>query len=350
MRGTLGNEAPVGAGGRDADAARTARLIFDAELARGTVAADQLLTANVLNPLRPSAVPPLPARVLQAAVKNRDGFSASARAGRGYAAVRRAVLGAAAQAPPRFLVRVDEFPHYLAWDQPDRFGSDAFLRFHRIMRDAGIPYLLAGLPRLSRRPLDPTASEWRPLTPEEAAVLRRLASEDDVTLALHGRDHRTRSASPRRHSELCGLDERRTAALLDEGITELEHAAGCRAQVFVAPYNRFDARQWPLLARRFDVVGGGPESIRLIGTRPSPQWWADAVYLPAYAPFYGTAAQVLPAAHGSIEAGDGLWTPIVLHWGWEADAGWGDLERLAAVLSPHAARWDDFLAAIRRSR
>jgi hypothetical protein len=40
----------------------------------------------------------------------------------------------------------------------------------------------------------------------------------------------------------------------------------------------------------------------------------------------------------------------VLHWGWEADAGWGELERLASVLSPHAAAWRDFLGAVGRSR
>jgi peptidoglycan/xylan/chitin deacetylase (PgdA/CDA1 family) len=349
MRGTLEGRVPAGASGRDADAARTARLIFDAELSRGTIAVDQVATAPVLDALAPAAVPPSAVRVLQAAVKNRDGFSANERSASAHRAVRRMVLGAAAEAPPRFLVRVDEFPHYLAWDQPDRYGSDAFRRFHRIMRDAGVPYLLAALPRLSRHPLDPTARDWRPLTPDEAAVLRRLASED-VTLALHGRDHRTRFASPRRHTELCGLDEQRTAALLDEGIAELESAAGQRAGVFVAPYNRFEGRQWPVLADRFDVVGGGPESIRLVGVRPAPQWWGGAVYLPAYAPHYGTAAQVLPAVRRSIETRLGLWTPIVLHWGWEADAGWADLERLAAALAPHAAHWDDFLAAVRRSR
>jgi Uncharacterized protein conserved in bacteria (DUF2334) len=349
MRGTLEGRAPAGVGGPDSDAARTARLIFDAELSGGTVAADELLTGAVLRALRPAAIPPLPARIVQAAAKNRDGVSAGARAGRAHADVRRLVLGDAAAAPPRFLVRVDEFPHYLAWDDPERFGTAAFLRFHRIMRDAGVPYLVAALPRVSRRPLDPTGDEWRQLTPDEAGLLRRLGA-DDVTLALHGRDHRTRFASPRRHSELGGLDPERTAALLDEGIAELVRAAGHRAQICVPPYNRFDARQWPILAARFEVIGGGPESIRLIGVRPSPQWWAGAVYLPAYAPFYGTAARVLPAVERSVADGHGLWTAIVLHWGWEADAGWEDLERLATALAPHAADWDDFLAAVRRSR
>ena len=349
MTGILDRRAGVDAGASGADAARTARLIFDAEMTSGAVSSEEVLTPGVLRALRPPAVPSFPVRAMQAAVKNRDGFSAEARAAAAHIAVRRTVLGRDAQAAPRFLVRVDEFPHYLAWDHPDRFGSDAFLRFHQIMRDAGVPYMVAALPRLSRHPLDPEGREWRPLAADEVAVLERLRS-DGVAFALHGRDHRTRFASPRRHTELCGLDEAQTAALLDEGSTELERALGCRPEVFVAPYNRFDADQWPVLARRFDIVGGGPESIRLLGLRAAPQWWDGAVYVPAYAPLYGSAAQVLPAAHRAVEAALGMWAPIVLHWGWEAEAGWSDLKRLAAALAPHAVRWSDFLAAVHRSR
>jgi hypothetical protein len=50
-----------------------------------------------------------------------------------------------------------------------------------------------------------------------------------------------------------------------------------------------------------------------------------------------------------IDRQAGLWTPIVLHWGCEADAGWSDLERMAAAIAPYTARWDDFLSAARAS-
>jgi peptidoglycan/xylan/chitin deacetylase (PgdA/CDA1 family) len=290
------------------DQRRTARLLFDAELSGGD------LEDLVVEPL---------------------------------AEARRGVLGAGASAPPRFLVRVDEFPHYQAWDDPVRFGTPMFERFHEIMAGAGVPYLIAALPRLSREPLSPEGEIWRGLEDEEIATLQRIAGEG-ATLALHGRDHRTRFGSPRRHSEMCGLGPAETAELLDQALAELA-PHGIRPRVFVPPYNRFDASQYEALAARFEVVCGGPESIGTMGLHATPQWRGEAVYLPAYAPFYGHAEEVLPAAERALERADGLWLPVVLHWGWEMEDGWGALERLAARIAGHAARWEDFLDAVARS-
>jgi Uncharacterized protein conserved in bacteria (DUF2334) len=249
---------------------------------------------------------------------------------------------------PRILVRVDEFPHYQAWDEPGCFGTSRFERFHGIMADAGVPYLVAVLPRVSRAPLSPSVSEFRPLEEIEVAMLGRLARER-VSFGLHGRDHRTRFASPRRHSELCGLSIAETEALLDDAIGELARYE-IHPQVFVPPYNRFDARQIEPLARRFAVVCGGPESIGQMGFQRTPQWRGETVYLPSYAPFYGHAAEILPAVERAIEQPVGLWLPVVLHWGWEAQADWSDLKRLVARIAPYAAPWKDFHSAIEGSR
>jgi peptidoglycan/xylan/chitin deacetylase (PgdA/CDA1 family) len=262
-------------------------------------------------------------------------------------AARRAVLGGHI-APPRLLVRVDEFPHANAWDDPGRFGSAQYARFHEIMRAAGVPYLVAVLPRVSREPLLPTGKEWRPLEEAELEMLRRVASEG-VSFGLHGLDHRTRYSSPRRHSELCGLTSTQTERLLDQGLQELaEH--DIQPEVFVPPYNRFDARQYTILARRFEIVCGGPESIGLMGFQRTPLWREEAVYMPAYAPFYGSAAQMLAPAARVAESAPGLWVPVVLHWGWEAEGGWRELERLANTIAPYAVGWDEFSAAVARSR
>jgi hypothetical protein len=179
------------------------------------------------------------------------------------------------------------------------------------------------------------------------AMLRRLAGER-VAFGLHGRDHRTRFASPRRHSELCGLSASAMEELLEDGLAELARHE-IHPAVFVPPYNRFDAGQFEALARRFEVVCGGPESIGTMGFHGTPQWRGEAVYLPSYAPVYGRAAEVLPALERAIERATGLWVPVVLHWGWEMQAGWGDLERLAERIAPYAAGWEDFHGAIRRS-
>lgn len=333
----------------DLDALRGARLLFDAEIASGVVSADDVAIPAVLDAVRARPVPSAMGRVALDVRRKLGRYDHAKAVDAPLTAARHAVLGERAVAPPRFLVRVDELPHYKAWDEPERFGPAGFERFHEILQAAGVPYLVAVLPRVSRAPLDPRGTESRGLTEAEAAVLRRVAGSAGVAVALHGRDHRTRFADPRRHSELCGLDPAATATLLDDGLAELDRH-GVYPDVFVAPYNRFDAAQWTALAQRFVVVGGGPESIRRIGFQRAPVWREGAVYLPSYAPYYGHAREVLPAAERAIERQTGLWTPLVLHWGWEADAGWRELEALCARIAPYAADWTDFRDAVERSR
>ncbi len=378
--------------GRDLDGARSARLMFVPELNTGVVHDSEFDTPVVRAATRVRDVPPRPLRFAQQVGYKLGTLGFERQVVAPLVAARKSVLGSRADGPPRFLVRVDEFPHYRAWDDPQRFGSERFERFHEIMLGAGVPYLLAVLPRVSHEPLTPVvdapnddaprarggdgdfendpsppharagdfdddasseyrwrpAGDSRPLEAGETAMLARLASEH-VTFALHGLTHRTRSASPRRHSELCGLSSEATAELLDTGLAELTRV-GLSTEVFVPPYNRFDASQFAALAQRFRVVCGGPESIGRMGFQRTPQWRGESVYLPSYAPFYGHAAEVRPAVERAIDACWGLWVPIVLHWGWEADAGWADLERLVSVLAPYAVAWEDFIAAVESSK
>jgi peptidoglycan/xylan/chitin deacetylase (PgdA/CDA1 family) len=335
-------------GDRSQDSARTARLLLDAELTAGTLTPAALDTETVRKLARVRAVPPRPLRLAQQVLYKLKALDFESAVVRPSIAARRAALGERGAAEPRFLIRVDEFPHYKAWDEPERFGVPVFERFHEILTAAGVPYMLAVLPRVSHEPLSPAAAGSRALDETEVAMLGRVAREG-VTLALHGRDHRTRHASSRRHSELCGLSLADTAALLDDALAELARHA-IAPDAFVPPYNRFDARQLGLLAERFAIVCGGPESIGQMGFQRTPQWRDEAVYLPAYAPLYGRAAEMLPAVERAIEQKAGLWMPAVLHWGWEADAGWRDLERLADRIAPYAVSWNDFHAALARSR
>ncbi len=331
---------------RFAQRLRSARLLFDAELASGSIREESLQSATVSKVVRARGVPPRPLRVTEQLRRKLGRLDYESSVAAPLLAARREVLGEHA-AVPRLLVRVDEFPHYRAWDDPGRFGMEPYARFHEIMRDAGVPYLVAVLPRVSREPLEPAGTDWRALEQPELELLRSVAAEG-VSFGLHGLDHRTRHSAPRRHSELCGLGTAQTERLLDQGLDELARH-GIRVQVFVPPYNRFDAHQYPLLASRFEVVCGGPESIGLMGFQRTPLWRGNAVYLPAYEPFYGSAQQLLPAAERVAERAPGLWVPIVLHWGWEAEAGWRELERLASTIAPYAVAWDEFLAAIARS-
>jgi peptidoglycan/xylan/chitin deacetylase (PgdA/CDA1 family) len=298
--------------------------------------------------LRSRRVPPAPVRFAQRLQRKLGGLEYERAVAEPLMAARRAALGAAAGGAPRFLVRVDEFPHYLAADDPEGYGTERYLRFHEIMREAGVPYLVAVLPRVPHDALDPQGSEWRGLLEEELTLLGRLPGEG-VSFGLHGLDHRTRHVSPRRHSELCGLSVEATEKLIATGLDELA-AAGVRPRVFVPPYNRFDARQYDVLARSFEVVCGGPETVGLLGFQRSPVWRGEAVYLPSYHPLYGHAGEVREAARRLIDREAAIWAPIVLHWGWEADEDWTALRDLLAVIAPHAAHWEDFLAEVAASR
>jgi hypothetical protein len=59
---------------------------------------------------------------------------------------------------------------------------------------------------------------------------------------------------------------------------------------------------------------------------------------------------VAPAARALIDARRAVWAPITLHWGWEADDGWADLEALVRAIAPAAASWDELLALVRAER
>ncbi len=124
---------------RAEDQLRTARLLLDAELAAGAVAPAALSTPAVRAATRVRAVPSRPVRVAeQVRYKLRNLDFDSGVVGPLLAA-RNAALGEGGAAPPRFLIRVDEFPHYQAWDDPDHFGTAEFERFHNVMAGAGGP-------------------------------------------------------------------------------------------------------------------------------------------------------------------------------------------------------------------
>lgn len=329
------------------DETRSARLLLAFDTPADALPAGIVRSRAVRSAVRSRRPPSPPLRFLQRVQRKLGGLEYERAVAEPLQAARHAALGERAAAAPRFLVRVDEFPHYLAWDEPTRYGTERFRRFHELMAGVGVPYLIAVPPRVSHAPLDPQIHRWRAPEQAERELLAALPSQG-VTFALHGLDHRTRFASPRRHSELCGLDRAATETLIDTGLQELA-ALGISTEVFVAPYNRFDIAQYDVLASRFAVVCGGPESVGLIGFQRTPLWRGEAVYLPSYHPLYGHAREVLPAAQRLIERRMGLWAPIALHWGWEADEDWAALEHLLAAIAPHTAHWDEFLAAVRAS-
>jgi hypothetical protein len=231
-------------------------------------------------------------------------------------AARRQAPGGSVNEGPRFLVRVDEFPYYSGLDEP-RYGLDASRRFHAVMAEEDVPHLMSVLPQWTHDALTPASAGGRALDDDDRALLEQMR-RDGVTFAQHGHTHRTRFADPRRHSELCGLDPSSLTELLEEGRAKLAEV-GVHPRILVPPFNRFDATQWPVLERLYDIVTGGPESVMLMGFHGGPQWRGSAVYLPCYAPLYDSAEVVLSAVDEMIDGDVSGWIPIVLHMGWEVD-------------------------------
>lgn len=305
-----------------------------------------LLGRDVIEVLTPSRVPFAPGRMAQRLSMKLGRLDWEQAWLERLCAARRAVLGEAASGPPRFLVRVDEFPYYTSFDKPQDLEMSR--RFHDVMAGAGVAHLMSALPQLTHEPLSPTASGGRSLGEQEVELFERMRG-DRVTFAQHGTTHRTRFENPRRRSELCGLTIAQAERLLEDGRQRLEQAGVGSPRVFVPPFNRFDATQYPLLASRFDVVCGGPESVALMGFHGGPLWREDAVYLPCYAPLYSDAATILPMAERMIEQAPGTWVPIVLHTSWEQPDDFAALRRLAERIAPFSEDWGDFLAEVDRS-
>jgi hypothetical protein len=297
--------------------------------------------------LAPAPVPALPVRSAQRLAMKLGRLEWGSAWLDPLIAARRGALGERAAGPPRFLVRVDEFPYSTAFDQPDQRDIEMSRRFHEVMAAAGVPHLMAIVPQLTHAPLQPGSSGGRELGEVELELIERMRG-DNVTFAQHGTTHRTRYRSPRRRSELCGLSPAQADELLEEGRRRLD-TAGVHPRVFVPPFNRFDAAHYAVLARRFEVICGGPESVALMGFHGGPLWRDGAVYLPCYAPLYADARTVLGEVERLIDLAPGTWIPIVLHTSWELEDDFHSLRRLAERVAPFAESWEVFLAAVRDS-
>ncbi len=325
--------------------ARNRRLLFAAELIDGTVRPSQLARAEVREASVSRRIPSRISRRYQRHLLATGALRYEAEAVARQMAARRAVLGAAAEGPPRLLLRAGSFPHPLADEDPGRFGSEAFRRAHAQLAEAGVPYLLAVTPRVADRPLDRSQTRWRPLADDELSLLADLRRER-VTFAAHGLDHRTRRRAPARRSELAGLSAQRLGERLDLAAEELA-AAAIRPEVFVPPFDRFDWRQWDTIAQRFAVVTAGHDSVDALGFHDGPLWRGDAVWLPVYAPLDGGPLEVLGAARTLAEAGASVWVGAAVDW--SAHAAGHALAALAAQARPWFVDWHTFLEAVRAS-
>jgi len=224
-------------------------------------------------------------------------------------------------ASPRFLLRVDDFPR---WDR----GPDGFRTFHAILRDAGIRYLLGVIPRPAEDPQNPDGRSRRAWTAEEESVIADVASY--VEVAVHGLTHRRRPGPV--PAEIIGCPANELEENLTEGLAVLREA-GISPRTYIPPFNAVDQPGLAILARRFELVFGGPESVRWLGCLPGPCRVEGVWFLPSYPPAYGRAIEVVPFVNAVRTYPIPLLIPITLHWAWEEADRYEGVRRLADALA-----------------
>jgi peptidoglycan/xylan/chitin deacetylase (PgdA/CDA1 family) len=222
-------------------------------------------------------------------------------------------------------------------DFPARRGTAAdFRRFHRIARDHGIPYLLGVTPFLDRGE-GPVA-----LTPEESEVLRQCLGEGGEC-ALHGFTHRRRYRNY--PSELAGMgpaELRRNLARADDCLRR----TGATAVGFVAPFNGYSPHTLSILAERFPLLGGGPESVEACGYRAGPCAFLGATYVPSYRGVYDVDGRALRSFDALAASAADLVLPVAIHWTNGLADGFRSFEALCQRLAGRTLAWSSSLAHV----
>lgn len=220
-----------------------------------------------------------------------------------------------------FLLRVDDFPVAPG-------GLDAFCDFHAIAREHGVRYLLA---------VTPFAGGG---LSERAAETLRQCVRDGAEIALHGFTHVGRS--PAYANELLGMPAIALTDALDRADAHflLHHLP--KPMSFVAPFNGFDRSTFGVLAARFPLVCGGPESVAALGYRAGPSFLERALYMPSYRGAYDMPRTNFDGLDRLASASAELPVPVTIHWAHEASGRFAGFRRLCEHLRGRTGRWSAF--------
>lgn len=211
---------------------------------------------------------------------------------------------------PNFLVRVDDFPR---WDM----NSGEFLRFHRILSENEIPYILGVIPYPCTDTINPSSKNYCEIGRSDLDIVKQLASSS-VEIAMHGFSHRT--IGKFRDSEIIGVERRELEKKICKGSEKLQ-SEGLKVEVFIPPFNTFDFSSLEVLEKHFKVICGGPNSVFDVGLRISPSYINRTLYVPSYYPAYGRASEILPFVERIKKIKDYVVIPLTLHWAWEVNNG-----------------------------
>ncbi len=292
------------------DERRSAALLFGEELALGTVDPAALRTEVVHDAIRARPVPSWASRRLQRRMVEGGGLDYLENCVAPMVAARRAVLGDAADGPPRILVRLGAFPEGTA----DPRALEAACA---IFAEAEVPVLVAVAPRPGGRAVEQ----------EEEDALRRIRFTTSTVFGLQ--------------LDATSADDKAIIAL-EDGLRPL----GIAPDVAVPAGGALPRRRWLDLHQRVAVICSDPRSVATMGWHPGPLWRGEAVHLPVHEPFWGGAGSMLEPLARIAEQRPALWIPLAIDWAVETQ---DDLQALAAALRGLAHPWEEFLSAVRAS-
>jgi peptidoglycan/xylan/chitin deacetylase (PgdA/CDA1 family) len=185
-----------------------------------------------------------------------------------------------------------------------------------------------------------STGERRPLSTADVDVLRACTSEG-AQLALHGFTHVSHYRNYA--SELAGVP---TVALRKEveRADSYMHANRLETIGFVAPYNAYDPLTLGVLAERYPLICGGPESVVTLGYRAGPAFLLRSLYVPSYRGAYDVTLEPIARFDRTIAEAGGLTIPVTLHWANEVRDGFRAFRSLCQRLRGRTSRWSDLLS------
>jgi hypothetical protein len=232
---------------------------------------------------------------------------------------------------PIFIVRVDDFPR---WD----IDTKEFEKFHEVMKNNDIPYILGVTPFLCEAPLQTESNKYRRLTGYEIDLLAKIKREK-VEFALHGFTHQT--IQSRFNTELIGLAADVLEKKIEESLEEFKYY-NILPSCFIPPFNTFDYNNVKVIKKYFKTLFGGPESVKTVGFRLSPSWLDNMLYVPSYFPAYGRAEEVHPFVLECLKQHERIIVPLTFHWAWERRTNYRYMIELCEIIKGHTMSYEQF--------
>ncbi len=228
---------------------------------------------------------------------------------------------------PSFLIRIDDFPH---WERT----LEDFKRFHQVMEEFDIPYLLGVTPCLSLDRHNPFNTDFKKIDFREAEIIKHPLIE----IAMHGFSHQTNNT--KKNSEFTGLREKEVTEKIEKGL-EIFSRFDIKPIAFIPPFDEIDMTSYKVLSRYFKIITGGPDSAKNIGYKLSPSFFKGAVYVPYYRPsgsiaFLKKFLKDTPIRREII-------LPIVIHWANESANRYKDLTELMRIIKSNTLRFKEII-------